>query len=165
MFNKVFKRRPLHYKCILYGGGGVNSRIVLGAQQPLLNTSIVGSYYHTFLLSSCPPPPCRLHGVEGGWARESVLLGCYTSGLATAGVFILPFYFPISHFLSPFFLFLSPFFIFFPLSCFSFYIFPIFLIVFSYFFSQMTSADIHFRGEVFSYKKTPAILFLIKGED
>ncbi len=48
---------------------------------------------------------------------------------------ILPFYFPFSHFLSPFLLFPSPFFIF-------LLHFPLFLFTFSYFFPQMTSADI-----------------------
>jgi hypothetical protein len=42
--------------------------------------------------------------------------------------FILSFYFPFSHFLSPFFLFLL--------------LFPLFLFAFSYFFPQMTLADI-----------------------
>ncbi len=42
---------------------------------------------------------------------------------------ILPFYLPFSHFLSPFFRFLK-------------YIFPLFLFAFSYFFPQMTLADI-----------------------
>ncbi len=48
--------------------------------------------------------------------------------------FILPFFFPFSHFLP-----LSSFF--FPLSSFFFYIFPLFLLPFSYIFPQMTLAD------------------------
>jgi hypothetical protein len=58
---------------------------------------------------------------------------------------ILPFYFPFSHFLSPFFLFFS-------LSSFFIYIFLLFLFTFSYFFPQMTSADIPPpRGGIFQY--------------
>jgi hypothetical protein len=50
--------------------------------------------------------------------------------------FTLTFYFPFSHFLSPFLLFLFPFFLF------LFHFPPLFPFTFSYFFPQMTSADI-----------------------
>jgi hypothetical protein len=62
--------------------------------------------------------------------------------------FILSFYFPFSHFLSPFFPFLSPFFPFllhFP---------PFFFLAFSYFFPQITSADIPPRGGGGNFPKT-----------
>ncbi len=86
-----------------------------------------------------------------------------TCHFSTPIVAFFPKIFPILHlfypFTSPFLIFFPPYSFFFSLSSFFFYIFPLFLFIFSYFFPQMTSADIfpppQGGGGVFSIIQTP----------